>query len=287
MTVTAEQVKTLRELTGAGMMECKKALIATDGDIEKAKDELRKLGQVKADKKADRTAAEGVIFQHERAMIELNCETDFVARDANFLELGRAIVKTISTHRLQNLETLLQASLADSNDSVESHRQNLIAKIGENIQIRRMIFIDSAPIVGAYMHGSRIGVLVALENGSEELAKDIAMHIAASNPKVVSPDQVPTEMIEKEKELLLAQSANSGKPQDIIEKMVAGRLKKFLDEMSLQGQPFVKDPDLTVGALLNKHKAKVLTFYRFEVGEGIEKIKEDFREAVMAQINQG
>lgn len=286
MAITAEQVKTLRELTGAGMMECKKALMATSGDLEKAKDELRKLGQVKADKKADRSAAEGVIFQHEGAMLELNCETDFVARDLNFLELGRAIAKTISSHKIHDLETLLKTPLSGSSDSVESHRQNLIAKIGENIQIRRIVFVDVTAVVGSYMHGSRIGVLVALENGDEELARDIAMHIAASNPKVVSPDQVPSEVVAKEKELLLAQSANSGKPQDIIEKMVAGRMKKFLDEMSLQGQSFVKDPDLTVGALLNKHRAKVISFYRFEVGEGIEKIKEDFREAVMAQISQ-
>lgn len=292
VTVTAAQVKELRELTGAAMMDCKKALTTCDGDMERAIEELRKSGAAKAGKKAGRVAADGAVMivsaqnGKQAAMIEVNSETDFVARDANFTAFVKAAAETALQSKEQDVGKFATLPLCGYEPrTVEEARQELVAKVGENIQIRRIILSNpAAATVGAYMHGSRIGVLVELNVDNNELARDIAMHIAASRPLVVSPDQVPQDVIAKEKEIYMAQAATSGKPQDIIEKMVMGRLKKYLDEVSLMGQPFVKDPDVSVGQLLNKQQAKVLSFHRYEVGEGIEKTTEDFKEAVMSQV---
>ncbi len=288
--ISAAQVKELRELTGAAMMECKKALTQTHGDMDKAIEELRKSGVAKAGKKAGRTAAEGVVIIAEHgklaAMLEINSETDFVARDGNFTRFAKAVADAALKAKEQDVEKISALTLAEyDSHPVEEVRHELISKIGENVQIRRAIVTNpAAASIGTYLHGNRIGVIVELDTDNKELARDLAMHIAASRPIVIAPENVSPELIAKEKEIYLAQAATSGKPQDIIEKMVLGRLKKFLDEVSLVGQPFVKDSDVTVGALLNKHKAKVLAFYRFEVGEGIEKIVEDFKEAVMSQV---
>jgi elongation factor Ts len=288
--ISASLVKELRERTGAGMMECKKALEITSGDMERAIEELRKSGRTKADKKAGRIAAEGavVILEHgkQAIMIEVNSETDFVARDANFTAFVKAVAETALQARVQELEKLNTLPLyGDASRTVEEARQTLITKVGENVQLRRLVASGtSAACVGSYIHGSRIGVIVELDVDNKDLAKDIAMHIAASRPTVISPESVSKDILAKEKEIYMAQAATSGKPPEIIEKMVQGRLKKYMDEVSLTGQPFVKDPDVTVGTLLNKHRAKVLAFYRFEVGEGIEKVIEDFKEAVMSQV---
>lgn len=289
-TISATQVKELRERTGAGMMECKKALETTSGDIERAIEELRKQGITKAGKKAGRTAAEGAVViaddGKQAVMIEINSETDFVARDANFTGFIKAVADAALQAKVRDIAELLVLSLQGR--TVEEARQELVSKVGENVQLRRLILTQpSATVIGTYLHGNRIGVIVELDSDNKELAHDIAIHIAASKPIVIAPENVSQDVVEKEKEIYLAQAATSGKPQEIIEKMVVGRLKKFLDEVSLIGQPFVKDPDMTVGNLLNKHRAKVLAFYRFEVGEGIEKVTEDFKEAVMSQMQGG
>lgn len=294
MAITAAQVKELRERTGVGMMECKKALEAVSGDMTRAIEELRKSGQTKADKKSGRIAAEGIVMirtadDGQRAiLLEINSETDFVARDQNFITFAEAVAQTALEANVQDINRLATLPLAGYNMTVEEARKALVAKVGENINVRRIALTNpAAKIIGSYVHGNRIGVLVALEEGTDALAKDIAMHVAANKPLVVSPDEVPADVVAKEKEIYLAQAVGSGKPQDIIEKMVNGRLKKYLDEVSLLGQPFVKDPEMTVAALLNKNRAKVISFTRFEVGEGIEKEKEDFVEAVMSQVNSG
>jgi elongation factor Ts len=290
MSVSAAQVKELRERTGAGMMECKKALEATSGDISLAIEELRKSGRAKADKKAGRVAAEGVVIIHtsgdgqQAVMLEVNSETDFVARDQHFLAFANAVAATALTAHIKEVAALSNAALSGQTVNVEEARQALVAKVGENINIRRIAWAESANKIAAYLHGGRIGVLVALDIDQPELARDIAMHIAASKPLVVSPDDVPADRIAKEKDIFMAQAASSGKSQDIIEKMVAGRIKKYIDEISLLGQLFVKDPNVNVGSLLNKYHAKVLSFTRFEVGEGIEKETENFVEAVMSQV---
>lgn len=291
MAVTAAQVKELRERTGAGMMECKKALEATTGDMERAIEELRKSGRAKADKKAGRVAAEGIVIVRtstdgkQAVMLEINSETDFVARDENFLAFADAVAKTALATRTGDAGALASAALIGGTTTVDEARHALIAKVGENINIRRVVLMDTSTSVGTYLHGTRIGVLVELDTENLDLAKDIAMHIAASKPVVINPGEVSADVIAKEKDIYMAQAAGSGKPQDIIEKMVAGKLKKYLDEISLVGQPFIKDPDILVASLLNKHRAKVVSFTRFEVGEGIEKESEDFVEAVMAQVH--
>lgn len=290
VTISAALVGKLRIETGAGMMDCKRALETTGGDYDKAIDELRKSGRAKADKKAGRIAAEGVVAMADNGkqavMIEVNSETDFVARDANFTSFVAALVATALKHPVSDVEQLSGLVLEGfAPATVEEARQALVAKVGENVQVRRSILSGkTATCVGTYNHGNRIGVVVELDTDNKDLAKDIAMHIAASRPLVISPDEVSKDLVAKEKEIYMAQAASSGKPQDIIEKMVVGRLKKFLDEVSLVGQPFVKDPDTTVGSLLSKHKAKVIAFHRFEVGEGIEKVVEDFKESVMSQV---
>jgi elongation factor Ts len=293
--ITAAQVKELRERTSVGMMECKKALELAGGDMELAIEELRKSGRARADKKAGRVAAEGIVIirtstDGKRAiLLEINSETDFVARDENFLNFAEAVAKTALESNTTDVTLLANLPLVGSDgNTVEEARQTLVAKVGENIHVRRIAITNPATAsVGTYLHGNRIGVCVELDIDNQDLAKDIAMHIAASKPLVVSPDEVPADIVAKEKDIYMAQAAASGKPQDIIEKMVAGRLKKYLDEVSLMGQPFVKDPEVTISNLLSKNRAKVISFARFEVGEGIEKEKEDFVEAVMAQVNNG
>lgn len=290
--ISASLVKELRERTGAGMMECKKALEASNGDLDLAIEELRKSGRAKADKKAGRTAAEGAIAIADddalAAMIEVNSETDFVARDENFTAFVQSVLDTVIKTKLTNIDELLQQKYQSGDQTIEEARLGLVAKVGENVQIRRAVISGSgAQCVGTYLHGNRIGVIVELDTDNKDLARDVAMHIAASRPLVITPENVPEDVLNKEREIYMAQAASSGKPQDIIEKMVAGRVKKYLDEVSLVGQPFVKDPDVSVGALLNKNRAKVLAFYRFEVGEGIEKTTEDFKEAVMSQMKSG
>lgn len=289
MSISAALVKELRERTGAGMMECKKALELSKGDIDLAIEELRKSGQTKAGKKAGRIAAEGVIVIHTSAdrhlavMAEINCETDFVARDSNFLSFADALAKTALASKTNDVNALLTQQLAGSSGTVEEARHALVAKLGENITARRIALATGN--IGTYLHGSRIGVLVELDVNNLELAKDIAMHIAASKPLVINPEDVPADLIAKEKEIYFAQASTSGKPKEIIEKMVNGKLKKYLDEVSLMGQPFIKDPEVTIGRLLAQQGAKVISFVRFEVGEGIEKVSEDFVEAVMSQVH--
>ncbi len=284
MAVTAALVKELRERTGAGMMECKKALVETNGDMDTAIENLRKSGLAKADKKAGRVAAEGKVVvaqQGARAvLVEVNSETDFVAKDENFLAFADAVAQAALD--VDSVEALQAAALDGA--SVEDARQALVAKLGENIQVRRMAGLSSEGTIGSYIHGGRIGVLVELEGGDEALAKDLAMHVAALSPAYATADEVPAEVLNKEKEILVAQAADSGKPAEIIEKMVEGRLRKFLAEITLVGQPFVKDGDVTVGKLLDQKGASVKGFTRLAVGEGIEKKEENFAEEVMQQV---
>lgn len=288
MAITASLVKELRERTGSGMMECKKALVEADGDIEAAADILRKSGAAKADKKAGRTAAEGlIVFKStddgkSAVMVEVNCETDFVAKDENFINFTSAVAQAALDNQPADIDALLALPL-EGGDSVADTTKNLIAKIGENMNVRRFVSRATDGILVNYMHGGRIGVMVEMKGGDESLAKDIAMHIAASRPTCVSEDEVPADIIEKEKEIFSAQAAESGKPPEIIEKMIGGRIKKFLKEITLLGQPFVKDPDQTVEQLLKSAGATVVGFDRLEVGEGIEKKVENFAEEVMAQ----
>lgn len=290
MAITAALVKELRERTQAGMMECKKALVETDGDIESAVELMRKTGLAKADKKAGRTAAEGAIVIRVAAdnktavMVDVNCETDFVTKGDDFNNFANAVGDLALANNVADIETLLAAVLPEGS-SVADTSKALVAKIGENIHVRRCAKVEAADgIVVSYLHGNRIGVLVAMDGGNAELARDVAMHIAASKPACISADEVPAGLIEKEKEIFIAQAAESGKPAEIIEKMVSGRVNKYLKEITLLGQPFVKDPDTTVEQLLKKAGATVTAFQRFEVGEGIEKKVENFADEVMAQV---
>ncbi len=293
MLVTASMVKELRERTGSGMMECKKALTETNGDMESAIEHMRKSGQAKADKKAGRIAAEGLIESivsdegKVAVILEVNCETDFVAKDASFQSFVHKVAECILSQRPEDVHALSGLTLSgDRNQEVEAARQALVTKIGENIQIRRFEIMHSKTgSIASYQHGSRIGVLVDIDKADQKfLGKDVAMHIAASRPVCVSEAEVPGELIEKEREIFKAQAQQSGKPADIVEKMVQGRMKKYLAEVTLTGQPFVKDPDKTVGKLLNENGANVISFCRFEVGEGIEKRSENFADEVMAQV---
>lgn len=285
MAVTAALVKELRERTGAGMMDCKKALVETDGDIELAIENMRKSGQAKAAKKAGRIAAEGVILTKVEAgkatMLEVNCETDFVARDEGFLAFGNKLLDVAFEKGLNDIEALNASEIEGG--VVSDVRDALVAKIGENISPRRVLTVEGDNL-GAYVHGGRIGVVAILTGGEEELAKDVAMHVAASSPQFVKPEQVPAEVVEKEKAIQIEIAMQSGKPAEIAEKMVVGRMKKFTGEISLTGQPFVKDPSVSVGDLLKSNNADVVNFVRFEVGEGIEKKSEDFAAEVAAQM---
>ncbi len=288
MAITAALVKELRERTGAGMMECKKALVEMDGDIDASIDLMRKSGAAKADKKSGRIAAEGlIVFKtsidgKKAAMVEINCETDFVTKGDDFLGFSAAVVQIALDQSSTDIDALLGASM-DGGETVAEATKTLIAKLGENMNVRRVVSKTTAGVFGSYLHGGRIGVLVELQGGDEALAKDIAMHVAASKPACVSEADVDPVLIEKEKAIFVAQAAESGKPPEIVEKMVGGRIKKFLKEITLTGQPFVKDPDQTVEQLLKAAGASVVGFDRLEVGEGIEKKVENFAEEVMAQ----
>jgi elongation factor Ts len=291
MQITAAMVKELRERTGSGMMECKKALTETGGDIDAAIENMRKSGLAKADKKAGRVAAEGRIAikisdDGKSAVIaEVNCETDFVSGGDDFLTFVNEVAAAALENRPESTEALVELAI-DGGQTIEEKRKQMVSKIGENIQVRRFEIMQlDAGQFGSYLHGTRIGVLLGMENGNDELIKDVAMHIAASKPTCVTEDQVPAELLAKEREILVAQAQDSGKPQDIIEKMVDGRIRKYLAEITLVGQPFVKDPDKTVGALLKDEGAEVTGFVRYEVGEGIEKKQENFADEVMAQVN--
>jgi len=291
MTISATMVKELRERTGAGMMECKKALTESNGDLDLAVENMRKTGLAKADKKAGRVAAEGRIAIEQAgdaiAMIEANCETDFVANGEEFSGFASAVAKAVLAAAPVGLDALNDVKLANG-ETVDTTRRNLVAKIGENMTVRRIERYQTlGGVLGSYIHGSRIGVLVEMKGGTSTLAKDVAMHVAASKPLCVKPEQVSAQVLDKEREIIRAQSADSGKAAAIIEKMVEGRLKKFLAEVTLLGQPFVKDPDQTVEKLLKSAGAEVLRFVRFEVGEGIEKKQEDFAAEVMAQARRG
>lgn len=288
--ITAAMVKELRERTGSGMMECKKALQEANGDIDLAIDNMRKAGQAKADKKSSRTAAEGIVVirvsddNKQSVMLEINCETDFVARDENFLAFVKNAATVALNKNTSNVDELLVCT-SNSGDTVDEERKHLIVKIGENVNIRRLDSLSSKTgQIGTYIHSGRIGVMVELEGGSLALAKDIAMHITAANPLVVTPEEVSAELVEKEKEIFSVQAKQSGKPAEIIDKMIMGRIQKYLDEVSLLGQAFVKDPSTTIGKLLKAENAKVKRFIRFQVGEGIEKKQENFADEVMAQV---
>ena len=275
MAVTAAMVKELRDRTGAGMMECKRALVETNGDINAAVDHLRKSGLAHADKKASRVAAEGMIALSlapngkQAVLVEVNCETDFVAKNEKFNSFAEAVAANALSDDPADVEALLSTRIGEA--TVEQARQILVTKIGENIQVRRLVHISTDGTIGAYVHGGKIGVLVDLSGGDETLARDLAMHIAALNPKFVANEDVPAEIIAREKDILVAQAKSSGKPAEIIEKMVSGRLRKHLAGITLLGQTFVKDPDLTVGKLLSQNNASVNGFERLAVGQGIEK----------------
>ncbi len=291
MAISAAQVKELRQRTGCGMMECKKALVEADGDMDAAAEALRKSGLAKADKKAGRVASEGMIAVEvsgdgkTAVMVEVNSETDFVAKKEEFQDFVRAVAKRVMADAPADVEALMALPLNDGGESVDEARRGLIATIGENINVRRFVRRESTGgALSSYLHGSRIGVLVEVEGGDADLARDVAMHIAASRPVCVDENEVPQEMLDKEKEIFSAQAEASGKPADIIEKMVSGRIRKFLGEITLLGQPFVKDPDQTVGKLLKGAGATVKGFDRLELGEGVEKKTENFAEEVMAQV---
>ena len=291
MAITASMVKELRERTGAGMMECKRALVETDGDIESAIEAMRKSGQAKAAKKAGRIAADGVIEvriaddARRGVMVEVNSETDFVAKDDNFKGFVAAVTDAALAGDAGTVQALADVPLpAADAATVDTAREALVAKVGENVQLRRLVrFDDAKGQVYSYSHGVRIGVLVELIGGDETLGRDIAMHVAASNPVCVSADEVPAEALAKEREIFRAQALESGKPESIVDKIIEGRMRKYMEEVTLLGQAFVKDPDQQVGKLLKQAGASVVRFARLEVGEGIEKKVENFAEEVQAQ----
>jgi elongation factor Ts len=286
MNITADSVKQLRERTGAGMMECKKALVETKGDLDAAAELMRKTGLAKADKKATRIAAEGTVVVERSAdsavLVEVNCETDFVARGDDFQAFAREVAQAAVKSAPANLEALLAVSVGGT--TLDDKRRALIAKIGENISVRRFVVLKSPGSLGAYIHGSRIGSIVALQGGDEALAKDLAMHVAAINPAYIDAADVPADTLEKERSILVEQTKAEKKPPEIIAKMVEGRLRKYLAEITLMGQPFVKDPDTTVEKLVKQAGAKVVQYVRYEVGDGIEKKQDDFVGEVMAQV---
>jgi elongation factor Ts len=292
MQVTAALVKELRERTGAGMMECKRALVETGADLEAAVELMRKSGQAKADKKAGRVAAEGLVAieiapdGRRGALVEVNCETDFVAKGERFAGFVAELAALALEAGPADASALGALALPDG-VTVEERRRALVAEIGEHLALRRVALLEGAGCVAGYVHlGGRIGVLVALEGGDAEVARDVAMHVAASRPLALDESQIPPEVLDKEREILAAQVAESGKPPEIQEKMLSGRVAKYLKEVTLLGQPFVKDPDLTVARHVEKSGARIRSFVRFEVGEGIEKRSESFAEEVMAQVRR-
>ena len=289
MAIAASQVKELRERSGAGMMECKKALVETGGDIEAAIEHLRKNGAAKAAKKAGRLAAEGSIIVSDTvdavALVEINSETDFVANDQNFTDFGREVASVVASFAPRDIDELA-ALCCKSGETVEQKRTALVAKIGENIDIRRFHRLEKeGGLVECYLHGKRIGVVVKIHGGDNDLAHDLAMHIAATNPICIAEKDVPSDVLEKERDITRAQAEQTGKPPEIIEKMVEGKLKKYINEISLVGQSFVKDSEITIGKLLDSRNAAVSEFVRYEVGEGIEKKQENFADEVIAQAN--
>ena len=281
--ISASQVKELREKTGLGLMDCKKALQEANGDLDLAIEELRKSSGLKASKKSSRSAADGLIgiksFEGRSFMVEINCETDFVARDDSFNVFMEEVLEIVSSNADKGLQELLD-------ENIEEQREKLVQKLGENIVVRRIASSDNnADSSGVYLHSNKkIGTIISLQGGSEEVAKDIAMHAAATDPMAISPSDIPGEVIEKEREIYKAQSEESGKPEDIVEKMIEGKISKFLSEMSLTEQNFVKDPNKTINDLLKDSNASIVSFTRFEVGEGIEVEKVDFASEVMSQI---
>lgn len=290
--ITAAMVQALRARTGAGMMNCKRALESVGGDLDAAAEAMRKSGQIQAEKKSGRIAAEGLIISKSKAvmgpaiMLEVNCETDFVGRDENFKQFAEKTAECALEHQIVSIEALLAFTCAESGETVEKAREALVAKLGENIQLRRVHLVapEAGIILGSYVHSGRIGAIVQLKGGNETLAKDLALHVIANNPTVISADDIAEQILSKEREIIMAQSQGSGKPLAVIDKIVEGRLSKFRDEMSLLGQPFIKDPTLRVEQCLESAGAKLVSFVRFAVGEGIEKSTEDFAEAVMAQV---
>jgi elongation factor Ts len=287
MAITASLVKELRERTGAAMMDCKRALQATDGDLEAAVEKMRADGQAKADKKASRVAAEGIVRiavsddSSRAAMVELNCETDFVAKNEDFVALADKAAELALTAQSHDVDALLAQDVGGQ--TLDAVRRDLISKLGENMTLRRVVLIQSEGQVGSYIHGDKIGVLVAYQGGDEALGLDLALHIAASNPAFLDESSVSAQALEDEKRVLMAQAEGSGKPVEIIEKMVQGRLRKYLGEITLLGQPFVKDPDLSVAKLLEQKSATVQSYQRLVVGEGIEKEESNFADEVAAQ----
>jgi elongation factor Ts len=280
--ISASQVKELREKTGLGLMDCKKALEGANGDMELAIEELRKTSGVKASKKSGRSAADGLIAIESTAqdifMIEVNCETDFVARDDSFVSFTKETLQTYTGNPESSLEELL-------NNGIEDNREKLVQKLGENIVVRRVAKTENSSTVGSYLHSNqKIGCIVSLDGGDESLANDIAMHAAATDPMDISPSDIPEEIVAKEREIFKAQSEESGKPAEIIEKMIEGKVSKFLAEVSLTEQDFVKDPNTKISQLLKDNNANILSFTRYEVGEGIEVEKVDFASEVMSQI---
>jgi len=290
MAITAAQVKELREMTGLGMMECKQALTEANGDKDAAIDILRKKAGAKVDKKASRIAADGAIAiavsddGKNGAIVEVNSETDFVAKGDEFLGFSADIAKCILDNNPGDIDALMAMSSPSGNGTIAETREALVSKLGENMNIRRFERFETSGHIGSYVHGRKIGVIVVMEGGDEGMAKDVAMHVAASKPQYVNKDEVPANVVDKEKEILSAQALQEGKPADIVEKMVMGRINKFFNEICLLGQPFVKDPDTTVEKLLKGAGAKVIGFVRFEVGEGMDKRDEDFAAEVMAQV---
>ncbi len=290
MAITAALVKELRDRTGAGMMECKKSLVETDGNIEDAIELMRKTGLAKADKKAGRIAAEGKVVvefsddNKKAVMLEVNCETDFVAMGDDFGDFASAVARRILADAPADVGSLLTMPLSEGSEDINTVLKTMIAKIGENMSVRRFITFSTEGQLGAYLHGTKIGVVVDMQGGNAELIKDVAMHVAASNPKGLDESSLDAVELAKEKEIAAAEAANSGKPENIIEKIVAGKIKRFIKDNTLLGQSFVKDPDITVEKLVKDAGATVLAFTRLEVGEGIEKKQEDFAAEVMAQI---
>ena len=281
--ISASQVKELREKTGLGLMDCKRALEESDGDLDLAVEELRKTSGIKANKKSNRSAADGLIgiksIQGKSFMVEINCETDFVARDDSFNAFMHEVLGIVSSSGDKSLEVLLE-------EGIEDKREKLVQKLGENIVVRRITSSqDNADSSGFYLHSNnKIGSIVSLKGGTEEIAKDIAMHVAATDPMAISPDEIPQEVLDKEREIYKAQSQESGKPEDIVEKMIEGKIKKFLSEESLTEQDFIKDSGIKIKDILKESNASILEFIRFEVGEGIEVEKVDFASEVMSQI---
>ena len=289
MQISASLVKELRERTGAGMMECKKALVESGGDLEAAVEHLRKSGQAKADKKSGRITAQGLVGIATResrgAMVEVNCETDFVAKEDRFRAFVQAVAESALRHAPENVEALLRSPVEEEGASVEERRRDLVAQLGENISVRRVALLQSrGGVLGSYSHLGRIGVLVDVQGGDSSIGKDVAMHVAASRPLAIGEADLPPQLLERERDILRAQVADSGKPAAIQEKIVSGRLGKYIRETTLLGQPFVKDPDQSMGKFLERSSASVKSMARFEVGEGIEKKTENFAAEVMAQV---